>query len=312
MMPYFKSGWSRLSLLLATVLSACTSTFVQVIDPANVPRQDTEVVIHCYLSPQDTVLTAIVNRSRTVLGEPVRNQTGSTPDATVTLSNGSRSVELHYDGSQKVPIHRVSARTFPILAGKTYTLKARLATGETATATCTVPVPVPIAAVRIDSLPNLTDADGRDYYVNFSWRDPAGIANFYRVAGDSEYGTTRTETVKGKPVTVAIRAVDQVSFDDLSPCLTDQNQNGRSMVSLPGRLPFVYSAGKIQARPPVLVNAYLLNVDVHYYQYHESLERAVRAEGNPFAEPALITSNVRGGLGCFGAYNRTKVTVRFR
>ena len=312
MMPYFKASWSWSSLLLAAVLSACTSTFVQVIDPASVPRQDTELVIHCYISPQDTVLTAIVGQSRTVLGEPAKKRTGSTPDATVTLSNGSRSIELRYDDSQKVPLHRVSARTFPILAGKTYTLKARLSTGETATATCTVPAPVPIAAVRIDSLPDLTDADGRDYYVNFSWRDPARIANFYRVAGDSEYGTTRTETVKGQPVTVAIRAVDQVSFEDRLPCLTDQNQNGRSMVSLSGRLPFVYSAGKIQARSPVLVNAYLLNVDVHYYQYHKSLERAMRAEGNPFAEPALITSNVRGGLGCFGAYNRSKLTVRFR
>ncbi|TAH12534.1 MAG: DUF4249 family protein, partial [Runella slithyformis] len=33
---------------------------------------------------------------------------------------------------------------------------------------------------------------------------------------------------------------------------------------------------------------------------------------NPFSEPTLIPSNIKGGLGCFAGYNRTNFTVKMR
>jgi hypothetical protein len=53
----------------------------------------------------------------------------------------------------------------------------------------------------------------------------------------------------------------------------------------------------------------LLNVDEHYYRYHTTLR--LYSGDDPFSEPAPIYSNIVGGLGVFGAYNKTTVVKDF-
>jgi hypothetical protein len=40
------------------------------------------------------------------------------------------------------------------------------------------------------------------------------------------------------------------------------------------------------------------------------VEQHQDANGNPFAEPVLVYTNVTGGLGVFAAYNQLKATLR--
>lgn len=56
----------------------------------------------------------------------------------------------------------------------------------------------------------------------------------------------------------------------------------------------------------------LLHVDENYYRYHDSILRQSESEGNPFAEPVPIPTNINGGLGCFGGYNRSTVVVKLK
>lgn len=295
--------WGLIVLALLTV--SCESIFVKVVDPTNIPIGEQKLTVHCYISPQDTVLTAVVNRSRAVLGAHNSVRLGSLPDATVTLSDGDRSVVLRYNDQQDIPLHRIDARKFPIQVGKMYSLAASLPTGERVTATCTVPDSVPITSFRIDSLPDPNIGNGLGYYVRMIWQDPVGVVNYYRVAGDNEYGSVGHQYVQGRYIEVPIRAVNELFVVGESPYLTDQNLDGRTMISPEGRLSYTLSSGKIYANRPILINLYLLNADVNYYRYHESLERAVQAQSNPFAEPTPVFSNITGGLGCFGAYNRS-------
>ncbi|GAB3640713.1 DUF4249 domain-containing protein [Spirosoma arcticum] len=301
------------SLLVVTTLTfSCESAFVKVVNPDNVPKGEQKLTVHCYISPQDTVLAAVVNRSRAVVGEPNSFRNGSLPDAVVTLSDGNQSVELRYESVQGGSLYRTDARLFPIQVGKTYTLKASLPSGESVSATCTVPGPVSISSFRIDSLPDPNISDGLAYYVKTTWQDPVGVVNYYRVAGDNEYNGIRLDVIQGQFVEVPIRAVGSLFFGDKGPYLNDHNLDGRTMTSLPGRLSFSYSNGKRNAGRPILINFYLLNVDVNYYRYHESLDRAIIAQDNPFAEPTSVVSNVQEGLGCFGAYNRTLWSTTLR
>lgn len=302
-----------LNLLLVMLMLSCESAFVREVDPGNVPKSAQKLVVHCYISPQDTVLAAVVNRSRAVVGEPNSFRNGSLPGAVVTLSEaGGRSVNFQYDGSPGASLYRADPRLFPIQVGKTYSLTVSMPTGESVTATCTVPGPVPISSVQIDSLPEPNIPNALAYYVKTTWQDPAGVVNYYRVAGDSEYGSVRTDFIQGKRVDVPIRAVGNLFFGNDGPYLTDQKLDGRAIKSPLGRIPFGYSDGKINAGRPVLINAYLLNTDVNYYRYHESLDRATRSQDNPFAEPSPVFSNIENGLGCFGAYDRSTRSAQLK
>lgn len=71
--------------------------------------------------------------------------------------------------------------------------------------------------------------------------------------------------------------------------LQDNIRNGKSIVVRTG---FNFSPGeKVYAR--------LFHIEKAYYGYLESVSDAQRANGNPFAQPALIKSTVKGGKGVF-------------
>ena len=102
------------SLVLVMLMFSCESAFVKEVDPGNVPTSAQKLVVHCYISPQDTVLAAVINRSRAVVRESNSFRNGSLPGAVVTLSEtGSRSVNLQYDGSQGASLYRADPDCFP-------------------------------------------------------------------------------------------------------------------------------------------------------------------------------------------------------
>ncbi|TAE22101.1 MAG: DUF4249 domain-containing protein [Cytophagales bacterium] len=56
----------------------------------------------------------------------------------------------------------------------------------------------------------------------------------------------------------------------------------------------------------------LLHVDENYYRYQDAIWRQGGSDGNPFAEPVPIPTNINGGLGCFGGYNRRSVVLKIK
>lgn len=111
-------------------------------------------------------------------------------------------------------------------------------------------------------------------------------------------------------------------FETTTQYTSDLNQDGQSVTSPKGIIPNYlnytyfdslsngYYGGNVPiTKRPVSVNGMLLHVDKNYYDYHRTLQQQNDIDGNPFAEPVLISTNIEGGLGCFGAYNRTTKTV---
>lgn len=166
-------------------LSGC-GNLVQEVDPGNIPTAANRLVIHSYISPQDTALIVLVETATSVLGDKSGSysQRGPLANAVVELSDGTRSVRLPAIGSDFGLYYGINARSLPILAGGTYTLTVNAPNYSTAIARCTVPPLVQPSEIRVDSAaPQRAQQHGTVYSGRLLWQDPAGQPNFYWVTG---------------------------------------------------------------------------------------------------------------------------------
>lgn len=297
-------------------LTGCTSLRNEV-DPGQLGLASPKLVVSGFFCPQDTLLTVKVTRSNTVVGDSISLlQTGNTiTDATVTLSEGDRSVILSYtninprsDSSQS--FYGISARRLPIIAGRTYKLTVVTATGQRATSTCTIPQAVDPTGIKFDSLPeNQNRRQPERYFVTVRWKDPIGQTNAYQVAGIFRYTTAAN---------VREERYNSLSFDDENRGLfTDIGREGNEIESGRAFLTANTSTGNLQTSfysqyNTATVTVNLLSIDQSYYRYQEAIIRQRRSRNNPFAEPVLIPSNIEGGLGCFAGYNNATLTLKLK
>ncbi len=306
------------------LLVACGSLKNEV-SPSLITKNSRQWVVNCYISPQDTGITAVLGQTTPVLSTetPVSGTALSGPQPTVTVADGDRFVALTYDAKQL--IYRADPKTFPILEGRTYTLTVKTADGQTLTSTATVPQAVPIQVATLDSILSTNGATlTKEYTAQIVWRDPAGQPDFYRVAGQFVFTTLALNT-SNKPQT----GQTNLSFRrnrDTGDFLNDEQIDGEVLTSGPGYLGISFSSSRNSPNPQdesnklTLGNTYavaridmaLLHTDENYYRYHEAVLRQRNLGGNPFAEPILIPNNIVGGLGCFGAYSRAVTTLRIK
>ena len=298
------------------LLMACDSLRREVA-PKGIIAEPEKLVVACFISPQDTLLTAKVTRSSPLLGTS-KSGSEEITNAVVTLSDGSRTVTLPRKTADGVgTAYLLKASELPITVGKTYSLRVELPDGRSVSSSCTVPGPVSLDDVPLDS--TAVAENGRyhyEYYARLQWRDPAGRSNFYRFTGNNE--STYTYTLSQTPGLPARDTTVRYWLDwigNTNTTMTDQGRDGQLMQSARLPLTFVYfwvNGQQQMTRPKGQLNAYLLNVDENYYRYHDAVERQLQNSDNSFAEPVLIPSNIQGGLGCFGAFNRSTRTLQLR
>ncbi|QJW88022.1 DUF4249 domain-containing protein [Spirosoma taeanense] len=299
-------------LSLPAWLAGCDS-LRQEVDPSRLNREASRLVVTSFLSPQDTVLAVKISRSQPVLGEEASYGTSgnSVPDATVTLSDGTKVVALTYNARQAY--YRADIGQLPIRAGRTYTLLVQTPDGERAESSCTIPGPVALMSIVYDSLTeNRFGQQSRRYFARGLWVDPAGQANYYQVTGKYEF------LVKG-PNLLIPRQMGLLSFNDEGNSLkTDQSVDGKEMVSNRAFMRGVYYSNTGQVANSnnqfqiTSITMNLLSTDQAYYRYQDAVSRQAEVSGNPFAEPVPVPSNIRGGLGCFAGYNRSTLILQLK
>jgi hypothetical protein len=311
---------SLFGLLLAGLLCGC-DTFRQEVDPANLTIESSKLVVSCFISPQDTELAVSVTESSPILGTVSATAGGratAIASATVTLGTGSQSVTFQYvpevvyqPGNYVVEpgYYRADPRRLPIVAGQTYTLTVRARDGRQVRASCTVPTAIPVEQLLLDSA-RVSDFDRTtwEYYARLRWRDPASQANYFRAKVTSQR-TTQTQTREpGKPNRDTVIVVSALwAYDGDVLLTTDVGQDGQQLTSKRATYNSRTSETGALRRSADRIVGDLLHTDVNYYRYHEAVQRSFGADGNPFAEPVLIPTNMEGGLGTFGAYNRTTI-----
>lgn len=289
-------------LLVGGFLVSC-ETLVNDINPDRLPTTKNQLVIHGYLSPQDTLISISVQVSEPVLGQIPQSGISliSVPGAQVLLTNRGRTIEIPYDTRRQQYV--VNTRAMPIRAAETYQLKVTL-NGQTAESSCTIPRLVFISEVNRDSalVANQTSSASPLYDLTYRlfWTDTRGERNYYRISGAATQ-TIRTQTMPN--TFMLVPNVLNISFGGFNSIwVTDEGNDGLFMISEEGRIPYSF-----RIRPNVVagsrrVEFVLLSYEKTYYDYHQAVQKF--DGNNPFAEPSLVPTNIKGGLGCFAGYTR--------
>jgi hypothetical protein len=263
-----------LILVVVGTLSSCERTA-----DIELPEVDPKIVLTSFIGPELTNIQAVVRYSSPVFGEENDSDIGdfeTEPDMIVTISNGTITDTLEM--SDELYTYALSTTEFPIVAGATYTMTVTSPSGEKVSATTTVPsIPASILSgtVEFDSIPN---SYGYDYYgdLKMTLADVSDGFNYYRLVYYAEYGGSG----------FSYWGEDYVNDDNLS----DGKVNRETRL-------YYYSSGS-----QVSATAFVMNCSEEYYRFHWSLNNF--NGDSPFSEPAIIYSNVEGGLGCFGGYNK--------
>ncbi|RIV23413.1 DUF4249 domain-containing protein [Fibrisoma montanum] len=282
----------------------------QEVDLDGLTQQPNKLIVAAFISPQDTVLTVKVNRTRPIQ-DPYNATSGLVTNARVTLTNAGRSLTLVYNTTHQQ--YQADPARLPIRSGQTYTLTVQTPDGLRVSGSCTVPPAVPVQTVSLDSLEEVNG--NKQYLVRLAWQDPPRTKNFYQPIGAFVYlrscGTcSSAEKARQRPVRAPIPFGTSTN---LSGLVSDDLRDGSVLTSEWGALR-ADSTDKARSTPNTVfrdyyaratVTAVLLHVDEAYYRYHTAAELAARYDGNPFAEPVIIPSNIKDGLGCFAAYNKS-------
>lgn len=303
-----------LLLILVGLLAGC-KPLIQEVSPDRIPQTGRKLVVHCFISPQDTVLTALVGLSRNVLGveDDFPNTSAvSNPKASVIISDGLHSRAIPFDPVSSQ--HRLNAQEFPIEAGKTYTLEVRMPDGMSVTAQTTVPRAIPLQRIQVDSVI-------RSYYGNYVkreptvrgfWNDPAHETNYYRMEGKVDYRYLAATGTSTLPRDTTFSITNYLTFDNV-PYYSDKMNNGREMASSIAPLGYLNPkpsewnrSGRVSS---LKISLLLLHIDEAYFSY-QNVVREWNTD-NPFAEPSLIPTNIKGGLGCFGSYSLSRQVIEY-
>ncbi|MBN8822932.1 MULTISPECIES: DUF4249 domain-containing protein [unclassified Spirosoma] len=288
----FTRKW--LWLFLSTALFSCNSMREEVV-PEELTSQSTKLVVDCFISPQDSLLTAKVSRSRPILDDQSA-KTVDISDATVLLSDGSNSVKLVYNAQQGV--YSIKPQKLVVREGGTYTLTVSTPDGKQVLATTTVPKAVALKSMQVDSSLQ-AGAVQKDFRVIGNWQ--AGADTYFRVKG----------SYRG----IRYGAPANASFENpqVIPFLMATNSLG--LVECPAKAASLLASAslgdgsfkKLYCSTQITMN--LLHVDAAYYAYHVALDQQLQVSSNPFAEPVTLPTNIQGGLGCFGSYNQTTLST---
>lgn len=292
-------------LVLVLLLHSCEKSI-----KVNVPPQPARLVLHC--------VTALADSFRLSLSSSIgilqyTGQQISVHNGTLLLYDNEVIADTFiYDSARDLYLSdKVAA------PGHTYRIQANAPGFEQAAATATVPPDVPMEVTVTGNARTGTDGFPMAE-VRIRFRDPGGNdPDSYRIAITRPYGID--ESYISGCIQVTDPSVEQLRDMDAmeKPCYTggnmylrDQLFNGkekevRLYISHADILPYVNPSDDT-IRSVIGLEHYREN----YFLYLKSKEYLWYNDGNPFAEPTNVQTNVKNGYGIFAITAVHKYTVR--
>lgn len=238
----------------------------------DLPQHDSQLVVECYLEPGKQV-ALLLTESASYLAPPALPFVNDAL-VTVTYDNITDTFRLNpvLDENQFKVYNYYSRRVVPKDYEKEFVLNIKDSKGRTVTGSTKL-----LPAVPIQKLEYRYNKDSLAYIlVTFS--DDKTQDNYYRFVAHKD----------------SLRNVIQrfALTDDLAE--TSNISVGTQIIFEKGDTAFLT----------------LYHIEKSYYDYLQTIEAARDANFNPFAQPAMIKSNVKGGIGIFtGLAYDTKVIV---
>ena len=300
-------------------MAGCES-MISDLDEDKLPKIESRLAVECYLSPQSGEIKVRVTESQPLFG-PSTYQPTYIKNAIVILSGDAGQITIPYKDSTNSYV--IKASQFKIEPGKKYNLSVSDGV-RSVKASCTVPANA--ATVKNYSIEPVTTGPrypgDSTVLVKMAWEDIKGEPNYYLLRG---YNVIEKKTYAYNPSggggnVVSQRDKNMFNFSYEDFLYVDTNIDGITFnspvynISLYNfMVNYLDKDGKQHtiASNPALKEIYfeILNMDENYYKFCKTLKDNGNS-GNPFVEPALIYTNVVGGLGCFGAYNVGSLLIK--
>lgn len=264
-------------------LGACSSGVeIERIDPAQL------IAVSSFISPQDSLVRVYVSQGK-ALGAIVNSNTAVISDAQVSISDGLSTQILTFDS--KTQSYVIANKILKITALKTYDLKVKTKDGVSVNATCQVP-----SVVQGFSLDG--NRSENDYVFGFNWKLPENLRYFF-------YGLDVTN-VRFVPKLGQVNGPSVPIFG--SNILIDSKDLPKKQNSH-----VIFNSFLAET---VSLKTTTYGLDENAYKYLKTKQEASSYEGNidnffpNLQEPQPVYSNINGGVGVFGAANKSEyITV---
>ena len=280
------------------IIVACSLLFGAVSCESDItvdlPEAEQKIVVEGYIEPGEKAVV-MLTRSAAFFA-PVDSASLASYlilDAIVTISDGTTSevCSLAIDTSYYIPLVYKSQSIIG-QTGKTYSLIV-VADGKTVTAVTTIPQPIPLDSVWYKI------QEGRDS-LGFAWAhltDPDTIGNCYRWFAKRLNKDKRFLAPIGS--VFEDKFINGKSFDFAYNRGTEPNSTAEE--DNDSRRGFFKTGDTIAVK--------FCAIDRAHFDFWRIAEIQIANNGNPFAAPAPIPTNINGGLGVWGGYSATYDTI---
>ena len=284
-----KPNINNLFLILIILLSSCETDIT-----VDLPVPEQKIVVEGYIEPGEKAVVTLTKSS--AFFAPVDSASLVSYlilNASVTISDGTATdiFTLTFDTNYYIPFVYKS-QTMTGQAGKTYSLTVT-ADGKTVTAVTTIPQPVPLDSVWFKL------QEGHDS-LGYAWAhltDPDTLGNCYRwfakrLTKDKRFLSPIGSVFEDK-------FINGKSFDFAYNRGHEPNSTAED--DLEGARGFFKIGDTIAVK--------FCAIDRIHFDFWRIEEIQVGNNGNPFAAPAPIPTNINGGLGVWGGYAATYDTI---
>lgn len=261
------------------------------------PHFKTSLVIHCFISPSDTVIQVHVGTTKNLYGK-LNNYPGNLP-VKITMVDAGHIVEF-----TAMDTAGFCKAKYPIIADHEYTIIAKCEGYPEASATCKVPA-LKDFTLSVDTISTYTHNDWGDYlkyWATIKFKDKLNEANFYNMTASiylsDQYGE---HTYQFHPV---LNGKDGEWDSNL--VFSDHLIDGQEILH---NYEFSFYANQQIYLREIIANVF--ETDESYFKYHKSLQ-TYSGTDQPFTEYSPIYTNVNGGYGIFASYVKYEKTLKLK
>ena len=266
------------------------------------PKAETKLVVTCFISPEDSLISAVVKKSTSKFNSGNSQPTAVSEDdlqnATVIISNSSNGIVLEYNPNLRFYVAKASQ--FPIVSGQTYSLSVQTPEGLKANSSTTVPEGK-LTAGNFDINYKKNEASALDFSYNLEVNDLPNQINYVGIFDQSKF-VIKHSNYNGP--------LDTVETGSGSGFFETDEKISKSKYYFTSEFNMTVQSGDSISFFDVSIS--VLNSSKEFHLYNQSAQKSNSSSRNPFSDPVLIYTNITNGFGCFGSYVHSYVNKRIR
>lgn len=273
-------------LLIAIVINYGCETDANVIVPAG----ERKLVVGGFLSPSENEHQISLSQTDPLFST---DTSISLANVKLTISSDSSSYSPSYDFNSGT--FQFNNNQFKIENDKNYHLKivtedGKMVESDMRTLSNQMPL-VTDLKLNIDTVYTDFMYPELQYSLKISWNDLIGEQNYYRLIANrllKDFDSNDT-------------IVEPLNYFNEYELKDDKGKDGQVLTA---NFKYIESGAM---NSPIGFEIILMKVDVNYYNYYKTLNNY--ADGDPFAEPVILFSNIQNGLGVFCNFQTEKRRV---